>query len=85
MNLLILYSLLFSGEKVTLFQGKTAGRIALKPQGPLNFGWDPIFIPTIQTNNNINNLSYAQMNKEEKNRISHRAKALEKLKGHFLG
>ena len=70
-----------SGEKVTLLQGKTTGRIAAAPQGPDSFGWDSIFIPT--QHDPTNDLSYAQMDKNLKNSISHRAKALEKLKLHF--
>lgn len=63
-------------EEPILFQGITEGSIA-KPRGPLNFGWDPIFVPSplIQT--------YAEMPKEVKNSVSHRYKALEMLTKHF--
>lgn len=66
---------------MTLFQGKTKGRIALHPQGPNTFGWDPIFIPTDHYEQN--QLSYAEMDKTLKNKISHRAKALEALQNYF--
>ncbi|KAF3791272.1 Inosine triphosphate pyrophosphatase [Nymphaea thermarum] len=58
------------------FIGKTEGKI-VPPRGPPDFGWDPIFQPDgfEQT--------YAEMLKEEKNRISHRSKALELVKSHF--
>lgn len=72
---------LFSGQKVTLFQGRTKGRIAEFPQGPTSFGWDPIFIPT--EHDPKNSLSYAQMEIKVKNLISHRSKALSLLKSHF--
>ena len=67
--------------KVTLFQGRTAGKIALHPQGPATFGWDPIFIPT--EHDAHNQLSYAEMDKSLKNRISHRAKALDEMQKFF--
>ncbi|OJJ55326.1 hypothetical protein ASPSYDRAFT_158756 [Aspergillus sydowii CBS 593.65] len=53
-----------------LFQGRTEGTI-VSPRGPANFGWDPIFEHGGKT--------YAEMTKEEKNKISHRYKALVKL------
>ncbi|KAL2813328.1 inosine triphosphate pyrophosphatase-like protein [Aspergillus cavernicola] len=53
-----------------LFQGRTEGAI-VRPRGPENFGWDPIFEYEGQT--------YAEMTKEDKNKISHRYKALVKL------
>ncbi|CAN6476943.1 unnamed protein product [Victoria cruziana] len=58
------------------FIGKTEGKIVF-PRGSPDFGWDPIFQPDgfEQT--------YAEMLKEEKNRISHRSKALELVKCHF--
>ncbi|KAK2797756.1 hypothetical protein FQN50_009085 [Emmonsiellopsis sp. PD_5] len=60
------------GAEPILFQGKTEGRI-VPARGPANFGWDPIFeYETGQT--------YAEMDKKEKNLISHRYKALLKLK-----
>merc|ERR1712216_873356 len=61
------------GEKPLVFSGRTEGRI-VPPRGPLDFGWDPVFEPEgfDQT--------YAEMPKETKNSISHRGRALEKLK-----
>lgn len=66
------------GEKdeVLLFQGKTDGEI-VSPRGPRDFGWDPCFQPKGY------NLTYAEMPKAEKNKISHRFKALSSLKNHF--
>ncbi|CAG8454535.1 4314_t:CDS:2 [Ambispora leptoticha] len=56
-----------------LFEGITHGTI-VPPRGPNNFGWDPIFQPDSYE------LTYAEMAKDIKNTISHRYKALEKLK-----
>ena len=47
-------------------------------RGPTNFGWDPIFQPDGFKE------TYAEMDKDVKNSISHRYKALEKLKAHLL-
>lgn len=68
-----------SGEdaKVHLFQGKTEGTIVF-PRGPRDFGWDPIFQP------NGYDKTYAELPKEEKNKISHRFRATDKLKEFFL-
>ena len=49
------------------------GRIATTPDGDSGFGYDPIFICDEL------NKSYASLTKEEKNRVSHRGKALKKL------
>lgn len=59
------------GHEPILFQGRTDGRI-VPSRGPTNFGWDSTFEYEGQT--------YAEMPKVEKNKISHRGKALEKLK-----
>ncbi|XP_042513242.1 inosine triphosphate pyrophosphatase [Macadamia integrifolia] len=58
------------------FVGKTSGKIVL-PRGPNDFGWDPIFQPDGYEQ------TYAEMPKEEKNKISHRSKALALVKSHF--
>jgi XTP/dITP diphosphohydrolase len=57
-----------------LFESVCEGRIALQPAGRGGFGYDPLFIPTGHEQ------SYAELGEEAKNRISHRAQALEKLR-----
>ena len=59
------------GQDILIFQGRTAGRI-VPARGSRAFGWDSAFEYEGQT--------YAEMAKAEKNKISHRGKALEKLK-----
>lgn len=59
------------GHEPILFQGRTDGKI-VPSRGPTNFGWDSTFEYEGQT--------YAEMAKSEKNKISHRGKALDKLK-----
>lgn len=63
--------------EVILFQGKTSGEI-VEPRGGRDFGWDPCFQPIGYDK------TYAEMPKEEKNKISHRFKALDKLKEYFI-
>ncbi|MCE9625816.1 MAG: non-canonical purine NTP pyrophosphatase, partial [Deltaproteobacteria bacterium] len=52
-------------------RGELWGRIAFDRKGDRGFGYDPIFIPEGKS------LSLAQMDPAEKNRISHRTRALE--------
>ena len=61
-------------KKEFLFEGVINGTIIREKKGTGGFGYDPIFIPEgkIQT--------FAEMGLEEKNTISHRARAFEKLK-----
>ncbi|KAM5464775.1 nucleoside triphosphate pyrophosphohydrolase ham1 [Microsporum audouinii] len=59
------------GEEPILFQGRTEGKV-VPARGSTNFGWDPIFEYEGQT--------YAEMDPKYKNTISHRYKALMKLK-----
>lgn len=55
-----------------IFVGRTEGQI-VEPRGPNNFGWDPVFQPKDKAQ------TYAEMDKEEKNKLSHRYKSLRKL------
>uniref|UniRef100_U5EJX5 Inosine triphosphate pyrophosphatase n=1 Tax=Corethrella appendiculata TaxID=1370023 RepID=U5EJX5_9DIPT len=64
-------------ERVYLFQGITQGEIVF-PRGPRDFGWDPIFLPTGLEQ------TYAELPKERKNEISHRFRAMDKFRRHFL-
>lgn len=54
-------------------EGSWSGRIALEPRGTGGFGYDPIFVPEGQDR------TAAEMAAEEKNAISHRARALHML------
>jgi XTP/dITP diphosphohydrolase len=60
--------------KSFLFEGIVEGRIAQQASGSGGFGYDPIFIPENE------NLSFAEMSADEKNRMSHRGRALQKLR-----
>jgi XTP/dITP diphosphohydrolase len=61
------------------FHGEISGAITTTPLGVNGFGYDPIFIPQGYES------TFAQMEAFDKNQISHRAKALEKLKEFFSG
>ena len=59
-------------EEIYFFEGVIKGRI-VKPKGETNFGWDPIFLP------DGHKKTFAEMSREEKNEISMRRNALNKL------
>jgi len=61
-----------------LFDGTCEGRIQLIPHGAGGFGYDPLFVPDGFTQ------SFTELGEDVKNKLSHRAKALAKLKK-FLG
>ncbi len=65
-------SLILNGKK-HLFEGSIEGKITLQRSGSKGFGYDPIFQPDGYE------ISFAEMDPAEKNRISHRAIAVEKL------
>lgn len=64
-------------SEVILFQGVTKGTIVF-PRGPPHFGWDPIFQP------DGFDKTYAELPKETKNTISHRFRAVDKMREHFI-
>lgn len=64
-------------KETLFFQGTCEGKIAFKPEGSYGFGYDPIFIPDGYDR------TMAQLTEEEKNAISHRGKALQKLETYF--
>lgn len=64
-------------ETVQTFDGLCEGRIAFEASGSGGFGYDPVFIPNGYAQ------SFAELGEDVKNSISHRARALEKLKGYF--
>lgn len=56
------------------FEGISEGSIIMEKRGNEGFGYDPVFIPDGYDR------TYAEMTLDEKNKISHRARAFEKLK-----
>ncbi len=65
-------SLLLNGEEI-LFEGICEGTILVSNKGERGFGYDPIFVPEGSTS------TFAEMSLEEKNKYSHRRKAMDKL------
>ncbi|WP_276089726.1 RdgB/HAM1 family non-canonical purine NTP pyrophosphatase [Pedobacter sp. JY14-1] len=61
------------GSESYFFEGTAEGHLTEAPLGTEGFGYDPIFRPEGHER------TFAQMSMEEKNRISHRAKAMAKL------
>ena len=64
---------LLIGDDTQLFEGIVRGTIIEERRGAEGFGYDPIFVPDGY------DLTFAQLGGEIKNRISHRAKAVEQL------
>lgn len=65
-------SLITTGN-VQQVEGVVLGRIALQEEGDGGFGYDPIFVPEGYEK------TFASLSAEEKNAISHRGRAMEKL------
>jgi len=64
---------LIRNGKTKQFEGIVQGKLANEKKGGEGFGYDPIFIPKGYET------TFAEMSMEEKNKISHRGKAIEKL------
>ncbi|XP_071868128.1 inosine triphosphate pyrophosphatase [Bombus fervidus] len=64
-------------DPVLMFHGSTQGTI-VSPRGSRDFGWDACFQPL------GSDKTYAELPTDVKNQISHRSKALEKLKHYLL-
>ncbi len=67
-------ALTINDKNTVYFNGIVYGKISSRPLGSLGFHYDPIFIPTDK------NKTFSQMTQKEKNKISHRAIAIKKLK-----
>jgi XTP/dITP diphosphohydrolase len=69
----------FDGKQLRLGRGESAGSIAPAPRGARGFGWDRIFVPAAETR------TFAEMEPDEKDRISHRRRAWEALAARWPG
>ena len=71
-------SLALDGRVIKVVRGEVRGSIALEKRGPFGFGYDPIFYyrPLKKT--------FAELKPEEKNKVSHRGRALKKLRFFLL-
>jgi len=66
-------ALILNGRE-ELFEGSVEGEIIDQPRGCEGFGYDPVFVPKGYGQ------TFAEMAAEQKNSISHRGRAVEKLK-----
>ena len=65
------------GEEL-IYEGRAPGHLVWPPRGQRGHGYDPMFVPNDETQ------TFAELDPATKNRISHRARALEKLvRDHF--
>lgn len=69
-------ALILNGKTYT-FEGHVEGQIIKDKRGGMGFGYDPVFVPEGYGQ------SFAEMNLERKNKISHRARALQKFLTHL--
>lgn len=65
------------GREPILFEGRTEGHI-VPPRGPRHFGWDSVFAPE-----EGGGKTFAEMQGADKNKISHRYRALDKLRAYL--
>lgn len=66
-------TIVFPDGEAVVARGECEGHIIDQPEGENGFGYDPLFVPDGFQR------TFAQLESEEKNRISHRAKALVEL------
>lgn len=71
-------SLITEDKKIYVVEGECMGIIGLENKGHNGFGYDPLFIPQGYEE------TFAQLGEDIKDKISHRAKALENLKEQIL-
>lgn len=69
---------LIADGKETCFEGRVDGHIAHQPHGEGGFGYDPVFIEK------ESGKCFAEMSADEKNAVSHRGRAMRKLRN-YLG
>ncbi len=66
------------GGRVTLFRGECRGLITNEPRGTQGHGYDPVFyVPELRK-------TMAELTMDEKNRVSHRARAAEKARAFLM-
>jgi XTP/dITP diphosphohydrolase len=59
--------------EIACFRGEVHGRLVWPPRGERGFGYDPMFVPDGYE------MTFGELDPDEKHRISHRARAFEKL------
>jgi XTP/dITP diphosphohydrolase len=62
-----------------VYEGRADGTLTWPPRGTMGFGYDPVFVPQGR------DMTFAELNPQEKHRISHRADAFAKLVAEQFG
>ncbi len=62
-----------------VYEGRVDGALTWPPRGTLGFGYDPVFVPSGR------DVTFAELDPDEKHRISHRADAFAKLVAEQFG
>jgi XTP/dITP diphosphohydrolase len=73
------------GRPIVLAEGICRGVIARSPRGNGGFGYDPLFVCRDGDAGEANGLTFAEMPDELKNRVSHRARAMRRLREIIAG
>ncbi|HHV37969.1 MAG TPA: XTP/dITP diphosphatase [Tepidimicrobium sp.] len=71
-------ALVLENKDILTVDGECSGVIAFEPRGKNGFGYDPLFIVDGY------DMTFAELSEDVKNRISHRAKALNRLKDEIM-
>jgi XTP/dITP diphosphohydrolase len=66
-------ALAWPDDESSIFEGRVTGTLVWPPRGTVGFGYDPVFQPDGR------NQTFAEIDPEEKHRISHRADAFARL------
>lgn len=75
---LSIIALVINDNLIKIFAGRCFGQISTSPQGSSGFGYDPIFIPIGYRD------TFAVLGPQVKDRISHRARAIQRLKEYLI-
>lgn len=65
--------------ETAVYEGRAEGTLTWPPRGTMGFGYDPVFVPSGR------DVTFAELDPEEKHRISHRADAFAKLVAEQFG
>lgn len=65
-------------DEIITVEGQCKGHITFQPRGKRLFGYDPLFVPEGYSK------TFAELDEKEKNKISHRALALEKIRNTLI-
>jgi XTP/dITP diphosphohydrolase len=65
--------------EMAVYEGRCDGALTWPPRGTMGFGYDPVFVPRGRQ------VTFAELDPEEKHRISHRADAFAKLVAEQFG